>query len=204
MKKIFIIAACALAAVCCSKYEASEFTGSTGSVSGSMSRYLFDIADNLVVDNLKEVERALASDDPSIWTPGVVVKNDRDNTVKGLMIKKEAADSVWTLTNSVEFPIEGNYYPTEYSMEIKMLPGEASTYHDWEVTLSGNRTEQKGYSCEFESDPKLTYRVDGSVYSWHSCYGTLRFFTKKDGKLLDEMVMVLEGSKADAVIRRTF
>ena len=198
MKKILLLTIAAVAAAtlssCC---KSDDFSGSDGDVSYQMGPYMMCIADDLVIDNLKvleyQVETKSTSLDPSFRLPGVKVE-------------KAAEDSTWIISNkNFDFEMLGVYYPTDYIIKARMLPGTNKTYHDWKVSIEGSRQEKDGYGCEFGTDKDgLTYLVGDAEYSWGRCIGNLNMIVRKDGKSIDAIVMVLRGDKYDYSLRRTY
>ena len=69
--KRYLIPILALSAVLCSCSKSDDFYGSGEEVSYATAEYMMCIADDLVVDNLKEMERILALDKSgAVWEPG--------------------------------------------------------------------------------------------------------------------------------------
>lgn len=177
-----------------------SFSGSNSRIDGPIHAYMLGLSDDLVVDNLKEMERFLSSGQDA-WTTGSTYTAGRDNNVKGAVIEKDAADSVWTIRNKTNYPLLGTKYPTDYSMTVRMLPCETSDYHDWKVTIDGTRQEKEGYGCRFRTDDGLQYKVSGTSYAWRECFGKLRMETCKGEKKLDEYIIILNGTKDRYEIR---
>jgi hypothetical protein len=76
-------------------------------------------------------------------------------------------------------------------------------YHDWEVSIEeGVRTERGGYSADFRSYPTLRYLRAGATLAWHLCYGAVWMDVRKDGKIVDSLVLVLKGQKSNYETRR--
>lgn len=226
--KRYLIPILALSAVLCSCDKSDDFYGSGEEVSYATAEYMMCIADDLVVDNLKEMERILALDKSgAVWEPGYSSVFERSNQVFGATLSKSSADSTWTIVFDGDFSFESNSYPTRYHLTLRMLPGGsegssgaeggdgfgdegsaqdapfAGMYHDWEVTIDeGVRTERGGYSADFRSYPTLRYLRAGATLAWHLCYGAVWMDVRKDGKIVDSLVLVLKGSKNNTEARR--
>jgi hypothetical protein len=226
--KRYLIPILALSAVLCSCDKSDDFYGSGEEVSYATAGYMMCIADDLVVDNLKEMERILALDKSgAVWEPGYSSVFERSNQVFGATLSKSSADSTWTIVFDGDFNFESNSYPTRYHLTLRMLPGEgtgasqaggdggfdgegsaqdapfAGMYHDWEVSIEeGVRTERGGYSAEFRSYPTLKYHTSGATLAWHLCYGAVWMDVRKDGKIVDSLVLVLKGQKSNYETRR--
>ncbi len=184
----------------CSR-ESRDFSGSD-KIDPELSYYMMDIADNLVVDNLKALERNLASG--SAKTQAQTSVKEYSDALPGLRIDKAEGDSTWILTNEdLDYKLNDKSYPTSYTITARMLPKTAHTFHDWEVSVDGSRTERKGYSCTFTTnDRPLTYSADYSGYSWSTCHGTLLMFIYKDNVQVDALALSLRGDKYNSTVNR--
>lgn len=201
MKKILLLTITAVAAATLSSCSKSnDFSGSDGDVSYQMGPYMMCIANDLVIDNLKvleyninQAETKSASLDPSFRLPGVKVE-------------KAAEDSTWIISNkNLDFGMLDVYYPTDYTIKARMLPGTNKTYHDWKVSIEGSRQEKDGYGCKFGTDKDgLTYLVGEAEYSWGSCIGNLNMIVYENGEPIDSIVMILRGDRYDYSLRRTY
>ncbi len=212
MKRILSIAtavsAVILAASSCSKAE-KDFSGSDGDVSYSMGPYMMCIADNLIVDNLKILEYKIKGKGKTNIQSrtSVVTPDDPSYRMPGVTIENASEDSTWFIRNkNLNYWFLGDdSYPTDYTITARMLPGECIHFHNWEVSIEGERRERKGYSCRFTTpEGPLTYTVGDSEYSWGSCKGQLNMLVYKDGKAIDSIAMMLRGGREDYTLVRTY
>lgn len=208
MKRILsiatVVAAGIIAATSCSKAE-REFSGSDGEVTYSIGPYMMCIANDLIVDNLKVLEHTL-NGDGNIQSKTSVTEAPSDR-IPGVKIEKAAEDSTWIISNkNLEFCfLFDSYYPTDYTITARMLPGDYNHFHSWKVSIDGERHEQKGYSCNFTTpEEPLTYTIGDTGYSWGSCKGQLNMLVYKDDKIIDSIVMILRGGLDDYSLVRTY
>lgn len=217
MKKISLIVLAVLLLGSCSR----DFLGSDNEWSGTYSgseyagyEYMMCVADNLIVDNLKQMEIALYVESQgstsstrfkfngSIWTVGnewTVAEKNR--SLAGLKIKRAAADSTWTLSRNGKYSFNGNEFDTDYEMDVRMHPDTSSRASNdhfwWDVTLKKcNRTEDMGYRSEITTPTgtvlEYTY---GSMGGWAYCYGVLGMRVFKDEELVDVCRLQLTGNR---------
>lgn len=210
MKRFLSIAtavAAVILAASCSRAE-RDYSGSDGEVTYSMGPYMMCIADNLMVDNLKILEYRISGGKPDIQSRTSEVEHpDPSYRMPGVKINKAAEDSTWFISNKdLEYWFLGDSsYPTDYTITARMLPGDYNHFHNWEVSIEGERREQKGYSCRFTTpEGPLTYTIGDSGYSWGSCKGQLNMLVYKDGKAIDSIAMILRGGREDYTIVRTY
>lgn len=199
MKKFLLLTIAAVAATLSSCSKSNDFSGSDGDVSYQIGPYMMCIVDDLVIDNLKVLEHNI---DPTLRAE---VSLDPADRLPGVKVEKAAEDSTWIISNkNLDFSILDVYYPTDYTIKARMLPGEKKVYHNWEVSIEGSRQEKDGYGCKFGTDKDcLTYTVGESEYSWGSCVGNLNMIVYKDGEPIDSIVMILRGDK-NYSLRRTY
>lgn len=217
MKKIALIILGALLLGSCSR----DFLGSdydwSGTYSGSEYAgydYMMCVADNLIVDNLKQMETALAVEkrntgistrfemDGSLWTVGSEwTVSQKSSLLAGLKIKRAAADSTWTLTRNDKYSFNGNEFVTDYEMDVRMHPDTTSRASDghfwWDVTLKKcSRNEDLGYRSEITtpSGSKLEYTY-GSMNSWAYCFGILDMVVYKDDQPIDVARLQITGGR---------
>lgn len=231
MKKTFCIALAALSLCACTKeyYSSDEWSGSYNYGEYAGRDYMFCIADNLIVDNLKQMETAIFIDaissetssrfdtgGRSIWSDGAewTVTNEDSGVLKGLKLKKAAADSTWILSRNDKYPFGyynstmsddqlPNYYVTDYEMEVRMIcDAEGKGMEDhywWAVTLKKcERTEDKGYKSKTYSTGAPIEYLEGSFCSWNLCYGTLMMEVYRDAVLIDKARLQLIGSHSNS------
>ncbi len=210
MKRFLSIAAVLAAAILtvssCSKAE-REFAGSDGEVTYSMGPYMMCIANNLIVDNLKILEYKINGKANTQSKTSVITPEDPSYRMPGVKVEKAAEDSTWIVSNkNLEYWFLGDdSYPTDYTITARMLPGDHSHFHNWKVTIEGERREQKGYSCKFSTpETPLSYTIGDSGYSWSSCKGQLNMLVYKDGKAIDSIAMILRGDREDYTLIRTY
>lgn len=216
MKKIaFIILGVLLLASCKKEFLSSdEWSGTYDYAEMAGCEYMLCVADNLIVDNLKQMETALFIEgqgstsstrfvfNGSIWTVGNEWKvSDKSSLLPGMSIKRTAADSTWTLTRKGKYSFSGCEYDTDYEMDIRMHPDTsaraAGDHFWWDVTLKKcNRTEDKGYRSEITtpSGSVLEYTY-GTMGRWAYCYGVLGMRVYKDDELIDVARLQLNGGR---------
>lgn len=198
-------AATILAATSCSKAE-KEFSGSDGEVAYSIGPYMMCIANDLIVDNLKILEYKINGTEVLQSRTSVEAPEDPSYRVPGVKVEKAAEDSTWIVSNKdLDYWFNGSSYPTDYTITARMLPGDYTHFHSWEVSIEGERREQKGYSCRFTTpEEPLTYTIGDTGYSWSGCMGRLNMLVYKDGKAIDSIVMTLRGGRDDYSLARTY
>jgi len=166
MKKTLFFGLAALALASCTKdYYDAEWSGSYNYGEYAGRDYMMCVADNLIVDNLKQMEAAIFIDSissetssrfdtggKSIWAADAewTVTNEDSGVLEGLKLKKAAADSTWILTRNGKYPFGyynstmsdddlPNYYVTDYEMELRIIcAAEGKGVEDhyfWAVTL---------------------------------------------------------------------
>ena len=149
MKKTAILTIAAILLCSCDLMD-SEWGGTYNYGEYAGYEYMICVADNLIVDNLKQMETALyvnsLSDAGSsrfecsgdLWNAGskwTVTK--KGGSLEGLHISRAAADSTWTLSRNGKYAFGYSYdkysyynddddaryeYNTDYEMDVKMLP----------------------------------------------------------------------------------
>lgn len=166
MKKTIFCIFAALALVSCTReYDKAEWSGSYNYGEYAGREYMMCVADNLIVDNLKQMEAAIFIDSissetssrfdtgrKSIWASDAewTVTNEDSGVLEGLKLKKAAADSTWTLSRKGKYPFGyynstmsdeslPNFYDTDYEMDVRMIcAAEGKGMEDhyfWAVTL---------------------------------------------------------------------
>ena len=216
MKRILFAIIISASLCACKKessfYYDSEFTGTYSYNSTAGCNYLMAVATELLVDNLRAMENALEfnsfgsvsnsrtsayhSNGKDLWTPGAEWEVTAVTAIKGVKISKDSADSTWTLTRSGNYDINGNIYPTEYSITLRMHKG-AGYHYDWEVSGNGTRTENKGYGCRFWTDGPVNYVVGESGYNWSGAFGTIWMEVNCYDETVDKAFLRFNGSTSD-------
>ena len=173
--------------------------------------YMSSLVRALVVDNLSAMESAQSFDhydlwkssfktdsyvhgDKSLWDAGAEWTVNYVEAVKGVKIKKEAADSTWSMTRSKLYKVNSFDYPTDYTLILHMLPGGVYNHHNWEVTITNiERTERDGYSCHSWSDGPVSVLVADSDY-WGSFSGQIYLTVKKGSEVIDNAFLAFVGN----------
>ena len=214
MKKSAIILTILILAVSCSKSE-DAFHGSGRSSSEIGRIYMLGIINDIVVDNLQQMENALfiserdgtgasfdkggkaLTDDGAVWT-----LTREGSALKGLTITRQSEDT-WLMERKGDYPILDVVYPTNYKMTVVKGESQTASHYNWDVTITGDRTEKEGYSCRFSSDGVLKFSYEkGNTSDWDKCQGYLMMSVKKNNEAVDEACLVLDGGQYDAVFRR--
>lgn len=151
MKKTAIMIFAALL-LCSCNFDDAEWGGTYSYGEYAGYEYMISVADNLIVDNLKQMEAALYVNSMTgstssrfersgeLWSAGAkwtVTKKGGD--LEGLHINKADADSTWTLARNGKYTFGSDYdrygyyyddddevekhsFDTDYEMDVKMLP----------------------------------------------------------------------------------
>lgn len=215
MKRLSLIVAVSAALCSCSMRTDAEFFGSNSSYYDKSSpgeTYLITLADNLIVDNLRQLEKALIYNDyfeyeskqfetggKSIETVGAEWTCRDISSIKGVKISCTAAGT-WTLTRSDKYLLDGgDSFPTTYSIEAIRGAG-SSTHYDWTVTVTGNRIEEKGYACRFwtETGESLVF-TRGESPVWENCNGKILMEVTRNGEKIDKALLDFKGGKENYV-----
>lgn len=177
MKKIlYVFVAAVLALSSCTKgadivggYDYYEYT-----LGG---QYMKHIADDLMAGALENLEIAIDLGKTEVtWA----------SHFSGMTIQK-ADENVWHLSFEGPFAFDEKTYQTAFVMTATKLNEEK--HADWDVTITGSRTEREGYRCTFESLGTITYKALYTEQGWDMLYGRLSMLvfnkdTKKDGCML--------------------
>lgn len=198
MKKITIMVLTALSLLGCSRdydYINAGLDGNTQYTGAYTRAYLQQIADNLVIQNLQALEAMIALYEDEIWTVGASFVYENNLSVRGVTITKDAADSTWTLSRSGTYPINGIDFPTDYTINARMAKGMGTANHyDWNLTINGERTEDKGYACTFSCNDPMQYKSSYSPYGmWTSIFGKIIMYVTKNGAQIDKAVLEFKG-----------
>jgi hypothetical protein len=177
MKKIlYVFAAAVLALSSCSK--GADIVGGYDYYEHTLGgQYMMHIADDLVAGALENLEIALELGKTEVtWA----------SHFSGMTIQK-ADENVWHLSYEGPFAFDDKTYQTAFVMTATKLNEEK--HADWDVTITGSRTEREGYRCTFESLGAITYKALYTEQGWDMLYGRLSMLvfnkdTKKDGCML--------------------
>jgi len=184
-KTLYILAAVVLVLSSCSK--GSDIVGGHGSYYYSPGgEYMMQIADDLMAGALEDLEIACEMGKTEItWA----------SRFTGMKIV-QAEENVWHLSFEGPFDFDGKSYQTTFAMTATKLNEE--DHADWDVTITGNRTEREGYRCSFESLGAITYRVLYTNSGWDYLLGRLSMIVyNKDGKK-DGCLMYFDGAPSQA------
>ena len=79
-------------------------------------------------------------------------------------------------------------------------------HYNWKVTLTGERVEREGYSCQVNTPVPLQYQVgvgsQQTAKGWNMMYGTLTMNVYKNGNLVDLCELVFNGVPYNAKYTR--
>ena len=186
MKRIlFLFAAAALALSACTK--GPDMVGGHDNYNSTPGgRYMMFIADDLMAGALEtlEIAREMGKEDVT-WA----------SRFSGMKIEK-VSDNKWNLNFSGLFAFNNSSYQTEFTMTATSL--NENKHANWEVTISGNRSEREGYRCTFESLGAITYQTLGGETGWSQLFGRLSMLVfDKDGKK-DGCLLQLAGAPSQA------
>lgn len=196
-----------------------SFSGSSYNGESLAQYYMTGLSSTLVVDNLLAIEDALVldglgkttyreggsfkPDGNSIWTVGATWEMASVQSIRGVKIIREAADSTWKMTYDGEYDLNGSSFPTRYELTLRMLPGSPSDHFDWETELSMKRTEDDGYSSEIVSVDKVRFvRTTSNFYTWGSCYGQFMMEVWRNGSMIDRALLTYNGNSQEYRYRR--
>ena len=187
MKKILYLFAAALLALCsCSK--GADVVGGHGYSynAGPGGRYMMHIVDDIMAGALEDLEIACELGKMDItWA----------SRFTGMKIV-QVDENTWHLTFEGPFEFDNNSYQTSFNMTAVKLNEE--DHADWDVTMTGNRTERDGYRCSFETLGALTFQAENVENGWDLLFGRLSMIVyNKDGKK-DGCLMHFEGAPSQA------
>ncbi len=132
-KTLYIFAAAVLALSSCSK--GADIVGGNNNYSSTAGgSYMMNIADNLMAGALEDLEIALDMGKTEItWA----------SHFSGMTIIKDTGNT-WKLSFEGPFAFDGVSYPTSFAMTATRRNENKPA--DWDVIITGNRTEKEGYS----------------------------------------------------------
>ena len=178
MKKIiYLFAAAVLALSSCSKGADIVGGGYDYYYYSPGGEYMMHIADDLIAGALEDLEIASQMGKTEItWA----------SRFTGMQIV-QAEENVWHLNFKGPFAFDDKSYQTVFTMSATKLNEEE--HADWDVIITGTRTEREGYRCSFESLGAITYRAMGTTTGWDYLFGRLSMIVynnegKKDGCLM--------------------
>lgn len=187
MKKIlYLFAAAVLALSSCMKGDDDIVGGHGGYTNTPGGQYMMHIADDLMAGALEDLEIALELGKTEVtWA----------SRLSGMTIVK-ADENVWHLSFEGPFAFDDNSYQTAFTITATMLNEEK--HADWDVTITGTRTEREGYRCSFESLGAITYKALYTNSGWDMLYGRLSMLVyNKDGKK-DGCLLTFDGAPSRA------
>lgn len=222
MKKILFWGLILLSAFACTKSDFDRTSYNYDTISGSGSaentdrfeNYISSIATQFVADNLLAAEGAIlfdkvgnfnAADDApfhpdgqSVWTEGAVWTIDREQSIKGVSMKKTAQDSTWIMSRDADYNLPSGNYPTKYSLLVtchkSRLSEGGGTHFNWDVSfVEFERTEFSGFSAKCSTAEPISYLVGYHETTWESCRGGLTMEVFRDGVHVDKMYILYTG-----------
>jgi len=155
--------------------------------------YMMCIVDDLMACALEDLEIAIKNGKTSVnWA----------SNFTGMQISK-LADDKWQLSFSGPLRFDGIAYETTFTMKAERKVNQQANGHaNWTTEITGSRTEQKGYSCTFESVDPISFYADGIVNGWNSLHGTLSMIVYDNGKIKDKCLLTLDGRPSEATFVR--
>lgn len=189
-KTLYILAAAVLALSSCSK--GADIVGGNNNYSSTAGgSYMMNIADNLMAGALEDLEIALDMGKTEItWA----------SHFSGMTIIKDTGNT-WKLSFEGPFAFDGVSYPTSFAMTATRL--NENKHADWDVIISGQRTEREGYSCQFESVGAITYRcTTPSNSGWNMLYGRLSMIVYNRYGKQDGCLLTFDGAPSQAIFMR--
>ena len=187
MKKIlYLFAAAVLALSSCSKGADIVGGGYDYYYYAPGGEYMMHIADDLMAGALEDLEIACEMGKTEVtWA----------SRFTGMKIV-QAEEKVWHLSFEGPFAFDDKSYQTSFTMTATKL--NEANHADWEVTITGNRTEREGYRCTFESLGAITYRVLGTSTGWDYLMGRLSMIVYNKDVKKDGCLMHFEGAPSQA------
>ena len=223
MKKIIYFLIVILAAVSCDKSGMNEVWGGSERMSNRPGEvYMRQIAENLLVDNLKELENAIYLDSIGRASDRIYSKTGasiqtvgskwilKDDDLEGLEISM-VADSTWQLKRNAKYEFENDRddesdFRTDYTITAKQhrdTIGRSRGHCAWRITVNGTRYEDMGYKAQFSTQPDFLF-CGGKRGYWTSCRGLLQMEVTKNDKPVDRCTIEYFGRKNDYVYLRGF
>lgn len=187
MKKfLYLFAAAVLALSACSKGNDDIVGGHDNYTTSIGGRYMMHIADELIAGALESLEIAIETGKTEVsWA----------SHFAGMKIEQADAN-VWKLSFEGLFPFDNQAYETAFTMTATKLT--ENPHADWDVTITGERTEREGYSCTFESLGEITYKVLYTEEGWDMLYGRLSMLVFKQDTKKDGCMLTFDGAPSNA------
>ena len=198
-----------------------SFSGSVNHGNERGQIYMTTLAADLTIDHLLALEDALVldalgfttareggsfqPDGNSIWSAGARWSVSSVESLPGLRITKEAADSTWTLSFDGMYNLSGFSFPTTTQILARMLPGGNSNHHNWKTDISVSRTEDEGFSMTLNSVNSVEWGINSyseftyysDDYSWEKCIGQFMMEVFLDKKLKDRALLTYSGRRSE-------
>ena len=190
MKKIiYLFAAAVLALSSCTRgYDIVG--GHESYVYTPGGKYMMHIADDLMAGALEDLEIALELGKTEVtWA----------SRLSGMKIV-QAEENVWHLSFEGPFTFDDKSYETVFAMSATRVNEE--DHADWDVTITGNRTEREGYRCTFESLGAITYKALYTETGWDMLYGRLSMIVYDKGGKKDGCMLTFDGAPSKALCVR--
>lgn len=221
MKKFCLILLTLTALTACSKggYNDYDFLGGHISYTSSSAgrSYMMSIADGLMAGVLDELSLARETQQRGtatsshfeikggLYTAGSTwTVYTESSQFKGLVIRC-TGEKAWDITYEGDFQINGAYYPTAFSMTASLTDDSI-----WMVSLSGDRTERGGYTCQFETragvnpEPVMSFANTMSTKEsgWNRIKGDLFLTVYKNKEVVDVSRLSFNGTPSQATYTR--
>ena len=221
MKKYYILllAIAAVAVSACSKAESADILGGRSEDYNWGGRnYMMYIADNLTTDALDELELALQTEERgtgmsshyemkgslkeagSVWRVATEASTLPDLKIEG----KGNSTYLLTFEGDYNFGGDSNRYLTRFTIEAKLMLDGQGAPGNWNLTVSGNRTEREGYRCIFETPSGIQYSNTLGLQSkgWNQIFGDLYMTVYKNKSTVDLCCLSFNGSPSQAKYTR--
>ncbi len=220
MKKHFIfLAIAAMAILSCSKENNPDIVGGRSEDYNWGGRsYMMCIADNLTTDALDELELALQTEqrgtgmsshfemNGSLYEAGSTWRvSTAVTSLPNLKIESRGNNTFFLTYDGVYTFYSGSEdYHTSFTMEAKLLRDGEGAPGNWKLVLQGNRTERKGYRCQFETPTGIEYSNTLGLESkgWNQIFGDLYMTVFKDKNTIDLSCLSFNGSPSQAKYTR--
>ena len=218
MKKITLLPILALLLVSCSKYDGTDYySAPPQTISSPLKNYVLYISNDIVTASLEELESALKMDkenstlsqyfylsngtplsnDGSVWTV------QRDSNLKGAKISKILGENAWEINFEGMFSFDGSKFETQFIIKATSPAIYTTDHHDWNVEITGKRTEEDNYHCTFYNvDSPISYKAVESDNTGWNAFGFLVMEVYKGTDTIDKLIMELRGGISSSSITR--